>query len=117
MQQMWIRICCACAIILAAFAHQPVALAEGGTKVAQSTLPDGTVISLCLYTPAGDDKSASPPCEFCRIAHGADVTSPCATCSVSTRFVEIQRPEGVAVDLPRAVFQPATPLRGPPSLA
>ena len=117
MQLMWIRICCACAIILAALAHQPVALAEGGTKVSQYTLPDGTVLSLCLYTPAGDEQTASPPCEFCRIAHGSNVTPPCATCSECTRHIEVQTHRIVAVDLPRAIFQPATPLRGPPSLA
>lgn len=117
MQLMWIRICCACAIILAAFAHQPVASAEGGTKVSQYTLPDGTVLSLCLYTPAGEKQTASPSCEFCRIAHGADVTPPCATCSECTRFIEIETFKIGAVVLLRAVFQPATPLRGPPSLA
>lgn len=114
MQLMWIRICCACAIVLAAFAHQPVALADGSTSVSQYTLPDGTVLSLCLYSPADDEQTASPSCEFCRIAQGADVTPPCVGDLGIVEAAEKQPARPVALHPRSAIFQPATPLRGPP---
>ncbi len=121
MKLAWVRICCALAIILAAFAHQPVIADENSTAASQSqyktsqyTLPDGTVLSLCLYTPADGEHRADPPCEFCRIAHGANIAPPCAQCRAVKLPAKGQRQQIVASDLPQEIFHPATPLRGPP---
>lgn len=117
MKLMWIRIACVCAIMLAAFAHQPVAAGEGNTTVSEYALPDGTILSLCIYTPAGENGAASPSCEFCRIADGAMAAPPCGMSLAVARTLENQRLKVAAVNLPRSIFQPATPLRGPPTVS
>jgi hypothetical protein len=121
MKLAWVRISCAFAIILAAFAHQPVIADENSAaaslsqyKTSEYTLPDGTVLSLCLYTPADGDPRANPPCEFCRIADGANIAPPCAQCSVVRQAADAKARKPVASSLPHQIFQPATPLRGPP---
>jgi hypothetical protein len=121
MKLAWVRICCAFAIILAAFAHQPVIAEANSTaaslsqfKTSDYTLPDGTILSLCLYTPADGEHRADPPCEFCRIADGANIAPPCALCSVVRQAANAKARKPVASSLPHQIFQPATPLRGPP---
>ncbi|WP_306257574.1 hypothetical protein [Pararhizobium sp. IMCC21322] len=114
---MWIRIACVCAIMFAAFAHQPVAAGEGNTKVSEYALPDGTILSLCIYIPAGENGTAGPSCEFCRIADAAIAAPPCGMSLAVARTIENQRLKVAATNLPRAIFQPATPLRGPPTVS
>lgn len=111
----WIRICCVCAMLFAAFAHQPVAADEGSTAISRYSLPDGTVLSLCVYVPAGENAAVAPPCEFCRIVDGAFFSPPCTNCVAITRSVESKKPGLVSVVLPQPIFRPATPLRGPPA--
>lgn len=100
--------------MLAAFAHQPVAATVGDTSVSQYTLPDGTVLSLCLYTPAGDNAALKTPCEFCRIADVAFFSPPGATGFAIVLPTETRAPAIMARHLLLEVFEPATPLRGPP---
>ncbi|MCR9238582.1 MAG: hypothetical protein NXI17_18100 [Alphaproteobacteria bacterium] len=103
--------------MLAAFAHQPVATGESTTTVSEYALPDGTILSLCVYTPAGENGAAGPSCEFCRIADGAMAAPPCGMSLTVARTIENRRLKVAAVNLPRAIFQPATPLRGPPTVS
>lgn len=103
--------------MFAAFAHQPVAVNESTTTVSEYAMPDGTILSLCIYTPAGENGAASSSCEFCRIADAAMAAPPCGMSVAVARTIENRRLKVVAVNLPRSIFQPATPLRGPPTVS
>lgn len=84
----WVRIICALALLMVAFAHQTPAVshklaAYAGVDFAEYILPDGTLPDLCL---TGDDHDGhhakNNVCEACRISSSIDLPLPLSSVSV-----------------------------------
>lgn len=116
-----VRMLCALALLLVAFAHKPVGVAAtvsayAGVNVADYILPDGTLPDLCL-TGDGDHQhhAGANPCEACRIVSSVDLPSP------FDGFLVNRRPAAAQLTVPQGAspvasgLRPAAPTRGPPA--
>ena len=68
-----LRILCAVALLCVGFAHKPPVIGSAtppgipASEIAQYTLPDGTVPTLCLPTSGDDSHDHGSGCEACRL--------------------------------------------------
>lgn len=117
----WLRGLCALALLLAAFAHQPLTRAGPPGAVppdlAAYVLPDGTLPVLCLsgYGDESNGYSRDGACEFCRVA--GSVLPPPQTClPVPPDRTTVAKLSISSERLPtETAFRPGAPPRGPPS--
>lgn len=118
-ERVWLRILCAIALVLVGLAHQPPGASASPIppdRIAEYTLPDGTVPDLCF--PFGTGKSgqhvSAADCEACRLSN--DVTLPVpsqAGIRIVSRAAFIHHT--VRADPPRRQFiQPDSSPRAPP---
>ena len=113
-----VRAICAVALMLAAFAHRPLALpVYAGEDLAAYVLPDGSLPVLYLGDYDGDGKpdGISGHCEFCRIAASVDLPAPpqVADRGGLGTFVAVLVPG--EDHIPPSGVPPSAPPRGPPS--
>jgi hypothetical protein len=111
-----VRITCALALLLVAFAHRPVAFAAVPFDVTAYVLPDGTIPDLCVPGNAGNGEIHATGCEFCRLASGIILPEP------HTEFwrvlAEGERIAPLAAVDPRPLLAASHhPARGPPALS
>jgi hypothetical protein len=118
----WVRIVCALALLMVAFAHKPLGVSDrlaayAGVDVAQYILPDGTLPDLCLSGgDHGGHHAKSNDCEACRIASSADLPLPVSGISFNCALAahEPAFPQGVA--FAPAALRPGASPRAPPAL-
>ena len=113
-----VRAICAVALMLAAFAHRPVALpAYGGDDLAAYVLPDGSLPILCLTDFDGDGKpdAVSDHCEFCRIAASVDLPAPPEVADRGGLGVVVAVLVPAEEHIPPSGVPPSAPPRGPPT--
>ncbi|MCC0020753.1 MAG: hypothetical protein H6888_06710 [Nitratireductor sp.] len=106
------------ALVMAAFAHRAVGYADGGQPIVYSgTLPDGTVLQVCLSDESGSHDHYGSVCEFCHIAGSVglpprfQIRERTRDARAGTRIIPAR-----SAALPPVGF-PSAPLRGPPLLA
>jgi hypothetical protein len=113
-----VRVLAALALVLVAFAHQPLeARGKGVPDASAYAFPDGSIPIICVTLPARSSKAPAPhvlPCSACLIAGSVLVPIPAA-------FAAPPFGAGDAVvDTPwerlvaRAAFPPQAPPQGPP---
>lgn len=115
----FIRIICAMSLILLSFAHQPMAMTQNETSfvdLTAYTLPDGTVLALCLSGGSNENPSFGGSCEFCRIASSVALPLPSGEFEPNRLSVSVAFVVSGEMDLVCAAFPPAAPPRGPPTL-
>lgn len=117
--RMAVRAICTIALMLTAFAHKPVALANyDGGNLAAYVLPDGSLPILCLTDLDGDGRpdGVSTHCEFCRIASSVDLPEPPTVADrggLGGIVAAVLRPGEDYI--PPSGVPPSAPPRGPPS--
>ncbi|MBC7281984.1 MAG: hypothetical protein H5U12_11180 [Hoeflea sp.] len=114
------RMLCALALMLVAFAHRPLALetapAYAAADLASFVLPDGTLPDLCVTgEDDGTHHSVANHCEACRIVSSVDLPSPFDG-YVITRWssaAALAVPQDATFAYP--ALRPGASPRGPPS--
>ncbi|WP_394691829.1 hypothetical protein [Hoeflea sp.] len=118
----WVRIICALALLMVAFAHQPPAVsvklpAYAGVDFAEYILPDGTLPDLCL---TGEDHGShhgkSNHCEACRISASADLPLPFSDVSLDCRLFASKPAFPENVSFVAVALRPGASPRAPPVL-
>jgi hypothetical protein len=111
-----VRITCALALLLVAFAHRPMAFAAEPFDLAAYTLPDGTIPDLCIPVDAGTGEVHPTGCEFCRLAVAVIMPEPSPEFwRVLAAGERIATPASAPAIPPLAAF--LHPVRGPPALS
>ncbi|OCW55681.1 hypothetical protein AWJ14_06645 [Hoeflea olei] len=115
-----VRILCALSLMLVAFAHRPLALAQNGpafapAEIAAFALPDGTLPDLCLNGEDGPRHYAATHCEACRIVSAVDLPVPFAGAEITRWFVaaELAVPQDATLAYP--ALRPGASPRAPPA--
>lgn len=113
----FVRLACALAIVVIAFAHRPGMLPPGfmpSEQLAAYVLPDGSLPDLCLPETGSKGAFKAKPCEFCRIAGAALPPGP-PVVAVRLQLALALRTTIRDEDAkPAAPGFPAAPPRGPP---
>lgn len=132
-----LRILCAVALVLLAFAHKPVAIQLPPLQIASQsgsdsealfiryeTMPDGSVVSICISTKSTksdhhhNNHMMMVDCEACRISSSFVLVAPPATGGPITRVQVKTGMKRMAPDLPRTnLYPPSAPPQAPPLLA
>jgi hypothetical protein len=111
-----VRITCALALLLVAFAHRPMAFAAVSFDVSAYTLPDGTIPDLCIPGNAGTGEVHPTGCEFCRLAGAVILPEPSPEFWRVLAAGERIAPLASALAIPPlAAF--LHPVRGPPAFS
>lgn len=117
----WVRIVCALALLMVAFAHNPLSVSDklaayADVDFAEYILPDGTLPDLCL---TGDDHDGhhanSNGCEACRISSSADLPLPFSGVSVHCGSFANKTTFPQVVSFVAAALRPGASPRAPPS--
>ncbi len=111
-----VRITCALALLLVAFAHRPVAFAAVPFDVSAYTLPDGTIPDLCVPGNSGSGEVHPTGCEFCRLAVAIILPEPSPefwrVLAAGERIAPLASAPAIP---PLAAF--LHPVRGPPTIS
>jgi hypothetical protein len=111
-----VRITCALALLLVAFAHRPIGFAVVPFDVSAYTLPDGTIPDLCVPGNAGKGEVHPTGCEFCRLAVAVILPEPSPEFWRVLAAGERIAPLASALAIPPlAAF--LHPVRGPPAFS
>ncbi|WP_421851913.1 hypothetical protein [Oricola sp.] len=111
------RLLCVFALVLVSFAHRaPAANAGDLPDLSAYTLPDGTVLSICIGGRSGDDgdQDTSGACEFCRIAGAVALPAAPADFERCGVWGHVLPPLPRELRVAGAAYPPAAPPRGPP---
>jgi hypothetical protein len=111
----FLRFICVIALMMVAFAHQPVTVAASGTSLPAYTLPDGSVATLCI---PGEDTSPKQAgrgmCVACCLVNAALLPPP-----PSIGGLAVFHPNEVKVfvrehRMAEALYPPSSGPRAPP---
>ncbi|MCO4317007.1 hypothetical protein M8997_007415 [Phyllobacterium sp. 21LDTY02-6] len=114
-----VRILCALALVLVAFAHKPVAIADPAPiDLAAYALPDGTLPTLCLTDQGSDDDHKSSwhgtGCEACRLSASFILPVPPKANDPSVVPLPSLNVKREAALIARSAYPPAAPPHAPP---
>ncbi|EDQ32613.1 hypothetical protein HPDFL43_03681 [Hoeflea phototrophica DFL-43] len=118
----WVRIICALALLMVAFAHNPPSVshklaAYADVDFTQYILPDGTLPDLCLTGKDHDGHHAnSNGCEACRISSSADLPLPASGVSVNCGSLAHKITFPKVVSFVAVALRPGASPRAPPAL-
>jgi hypothetical protein len=118
----WVRIICALALLMVAFAHKPLDVTDkiaayADVDFAEYILPDGTLPDLCLIgEDHGGHHAKSSNCEACRISSSADLPLPFSGVSVNCGFFASKPTFPQGVSFVAAALRPGASPRAPPVL-
>ena len=117
--RLMVRMLCAVALVLLAFAHKPAAIAsEDPIDLAAYTLPDGTVPVLCLPGSGDQDNHKDAfhgnDCEACRLSASFILSVPPVASGAKVEPAKSLAIEREAVRMARSLFPPSAPPQAPP---
>jgi hypothetical protein len=111
------RLICALALMMVAFAHQPLAADPVALQFSAYILPDGTLPTLCVT-----DNGAQPVkgvvhdhgCDACRVAAAILMPEPPRLGAQAIEFANVTRIVERQYRLTRALYPPSSGPRAPP---
>tara|TARA_R110002020_G_scaffold194317_5_gene395037 strand:- start:2875 stop:3225 length:351 start_codon:yes stop_codon:yes gene_type:complete len=111
---------CALSLMLVAFAHRPLALADAApdfasAEMASFVLPDGTLPDLCLTGEDDPGHYSTNYCEACRIVSSVDLPSPVDFYVITRWSAAAELAVSRDARLAYPALRPGASPRGPPS--
>ncbi|MEQ1403911.1 hypothetical protein ABK249_03110 [Neorhizobium sp. Rsf11] len=124
-ERLLVRIVCVLALVMVGFGHKAPSLDStwAAAEVAQYTLPDGNLPTLCVTVTddegggSGKHESFKPTgCEACRLSASVLLPTPTDMVGTITRFIPAARQPQRDETSPPRLFPPNTGPRAPPSM-